>query len=68
MNHGESVFVSTLPPCDLCKGSGKVNDAVYDAKTTLGPWAYLCAAHWNSHAAVHKLGTGIGQRLLLRAS
>jgi len=68
MNHGEAVFVSTLPQCDVCKRAGETTEAAYDARTVYGPWAYLCAPHWNTHAAEHRLGTGVGQRLLLRAS
>lgn len=30
-----------LPKCDFCKET-----AVYDSKTTFGPWAYMCKAHY----------------------
>lgn len=40
--------------CDLCKAEGHTSPAMYDDKTILGPWAYLCAAHQK------RCGMGIG--------
>lgn len=34
--------------CDFCN-----KPATYDAKTTLGPWAYLCDEHFKQHAAAN---------------
>lgn len=55
----ESVEVASLPQCNFCG-----DEARYDAKTTIGPWAYLCQQCWESHG-VGRLGTGFGQRLVL---
>ena len=47
-----------LPACDVC---GKY--ATHDAKTTSGPWAYLCDDHFEAIGI--GLGTGKGQKLIL---
>jgi hypothetical protein len=62
------VEVAALPDCDLCKLAPNAtgNVAAYDAKTNRGPWAYLCESHWLTHRAYPDLGTGKGQRLVLR--
>lgn len=40
----------TQPLCDICEIDGlKVEDrksAKYDAKSLIGPWAYMCAEHF----------------------
>lgn len=61
------VFVAKLPNCDLCAEEGVTKPAHFDAKTVMGPWAYLCDDHWLSHS-VGALGTGLGQELMLVAS
>lgn len=53
------VKVATLPKCDLCK-----NTALYDAKTKMGPWAYLCNRCFRRFG-LFKLGIGYGQKLIL---
>lgn len=59
----DSVKVTRLPKCDMCK-DGTL--AEYDAKTNRGPWAYMCGPHYNMNAANNtKLGTGVGQKLIL---
>jgi hypothetical protein len=50
--------VGALPPCDVCGITAR-----YDAKTTAGPWAYLCEPHFRQLGV--GLGTGLGQRLTL---
>lgn len=55
-----SVKMHTIPKCDICTG----NDAAYDGRTNMGPWAYMCESCWKVHG-VGKLGTGFGQRLEL---
>lgn len=61
----DSVNVAVLPQCDICKYESNRNvPAVYDAKTTNGPWANLCEVHFQSHT-YRQLGTGYGQRLVL---
>lgn len=61
-DHSETV-VDRLPDCDWpgCKLA-----AAYDAKTTAGPWAYVCDGHFASEC--YGLGLGLGQRLILRDS
>jgi len=54
------VEMAALPPCDVCGVVGG-----YDAKTRQGPWAYLCEEHWQTMTD-QRLGTGYGQRLVLR--
>lgn len=46
-----------LPHCDIC---GDV--AHYDAKSTLGPWGYMCESCFAKHGV--GLGVGLGQRLV----
>ena len=53
-----SVVVTKLPKCDFCE-----NDARYDAKTFIGPWANMCGTHWALYGP-GKLGTGFGQMLI----
>ena len=63
---GESVEVSHIPECDICKyDHGKSGvPAAYDGKTKMGPWANMCEQHFKSHGV--GLGTGAGQRLVHR--
>lgn len=59
------VTVPELPLCDFCKiDDSRDVPAQYDGKTTLGPWAYMCNAHFIEYGA--GLGTGVGQRLILK--
>lgn len=58
--------VHALPECnfkdidpDDCRG-----DERFDFKTTDGPWAYGCNAHYEKHRLYQKLGTGMGQKLV----
>ena len=53
------VRMAVRPPCDVCK----VEPAQYDAKTTSGPWAYLCRKCYGKHGI--RLGLGWGQRILV---
>jgi hypothetical protein len=59
---GESVEVSSLPNCDLCG-----QQAHYDAKTVMGPWANLCELCFAEYGP-GRLGTGYGQRLVVKSS
>lgn len=63
----DRVEVATIPDCDVCKYEERREGvpAVIDGKTTRGPWANMCERHWGSHG-VGRLGTGFGQRLVLR--
>ena len=71
----KQVEVTELPPCDFCmeddptakpfalRPVGKV-DALYDGKTKFGPWANMCQEDFDKYGV--GLGTGKGQRLVLR--
>lgn len=62
----EQVTVSELPSCDFCSMESKKVEAEYDFKTNRGPWANGCERHWKMHRASPALGTGIGQKLVVR--
>jgi len=60
---GKTTQVTELPLCDLCKHFNQPPEpAEYDGKTTLGPWGYMCEAHFQSHGI--GLGLGRGQKLM----
>ena len=63
---GTQVTVPVLPNCDLCQQNGQETTAQYDAKTVFGPWANLCHNHWLVFAAFPTLGTGKGQKLVVK--
>jgi len=44
--------------CDFCGDTAK-----YDARTTMGPWAYQCQSCFDVHGP-GQLGTGFGQLLM----
>jgi hypothetical protein len=56
----ETANVVKIPPCDFC---GK--EAVYDAATRQGPWAFMCTEDWLEYSDQHQLGLGKGQKLQL---
>lgn len=62
-------YVSELPPCDFCSTSDsphvKNRKALYDFKTSWGPWANGCEVHWRTNRATPTLGTGWGQKLVV---
>jgi hypothetical protein len=51
-----------IPNCDL-PGHEYPVPAAYDGKTVMGPWAYMCEAHFVKYGIC--LGTGQGQNLIL---
>ena len=55
--------VAVLPDCDFCIEQGVSCAAKYDGKTILGPWAYMCDAHFQRYGV--GLGLGKGQELVL---
>lgn len=57
------VRVDALPKCDFCKEVGRSVLARYDGATTMGPWAYMCGAHFSRYGM--GLGLGVGQYLKL---
>lgn len=61
----DQATVSSLPSCDFCGMEGQQNDAAYDFRTSMGPWAHGCERHYKMHRATPELGTGNGQRLVL---
>jgi hypothetical protein len=50
-----------LPTCNFCPKT-----AHFDFATRMGPWAYGCFEHYFAHRAANSLGTGKGQRLVVR--
>ncbi len=57
----KEVKVSELPQCNFCDAR-----AEYDFAAKMGPWANGCASHWVQYRRHPELGTGRGQRLVLR--
>ena len=53
-----STKVEQLPNCDFCGET-----AEYDIKTTFGPWANACHAHFQMYGM--GIGLGRGQKLEL---
>jgi hypothetical protein len=61
----DRVLVASIPKCDLAfRAQHPERPAVYDAKTTFGPWGFLCQECFDRYGT-GKLGTGLGQRLIL---
>ena len=56
-NHTE-VVVSERSKCDFCK-----EEAKYDGRTFIGPWANMCELHFEEYGV--GLGLGKGQKLIL---
>jgi len=52
--------VSEPKTCDFCGA-----EAEYDFKTQQGPWAYGCEEDYEAFRLYIKLGTGMGQRLVV---
>ena len=70
----DKVVVAEFPRCNFaepsalgqrtpCRDDG---EAHYDGKTILGPWANMCEQHFDEYGV--GLGTGRGQKLILRDS
>lgn len=59
------VLIDQYPDCDLCLGRGATTEAHYDAATVFGAWGYLCEEDFKRYGV--GLGTGKGQRLVLRS-
>lgn len=53
------VNVSALPDCDFCG-----DEAHYDGKTKLGPWANMCTSCFKRYGI--GLGLGLGQELVVK--
>ena len=62
MKDSTVAVVHAIPRCDFCEDS----PAEYDAKMFVGPWAYMCQQHFDTHSC-GKLGTGWGQRLVTKS-
>jgi hypothetical protein len=63
---GTEVVVTNIPPCDFPHGLQSSPPAVVDGKTKMGPWAYMCQAHYAAYGV--GLGTGRGQKLVKAGS
>lgn len=59
---GANTVISPDKNCDFCHTA----TAVVDGKTTMGPWANMCAEDFKLHGV--GLGAGLGQRLVKAAS
>jgi hypothetical protein len=59
---GHTVEVNAIPQCQFC-----TDPAGYDGRTNMGPWAFMCQAHWDEHGP-GATGVGYGQKLVLRAT
>lgn len=55
---GKIVVVGSIPACNFCTDG---TPGPYDFKTSMGPWANGCEAHWRGYRASTTLGTGMGQ-------
>ncbi len=64
MKRDEYAIVAKIPNCELCEEAKKAKKAVYDARTRIGPWAYLCQSHFDRYGI--GLGLGYGQVLILQ--
>lgn len=65
---GESVEVSVIPDCDICKSEGTTTPAYADARLAAlgGMWANVCQMHFDAFGG--SLGTGSGQAYVKAAS
>lgn len=59
---GYIVRVAKIPDCQICARAGFTRLAKYDAKTKVGPWAYVCEECFNR--ICYGIGTGYGQILI----
>lgn len=59
MSNNTETVVRQFPKCDFCSEKAK-----YDARTRMGPWAYLCEKHFKEYGV--GLGLGRGQMLILK--
>jgi hypothetical protein len=62
----EQVLVDELPNCDLHAARQVYITAQYDGRTKMGFWAFLCGQCFQDYGV--GLGTGNGQKLILRES
>ena len=61
----DTAYIASPKLCDVCKYESKTEvEAEYDARMLNGQWANLCGIHFDSRTG-GKLGTGIGQRLIV---
>lgn len=60
MTELHEAVISESKECDFCD-----NQADYDGKTVIGPWAYMCQPHFEELGV--GTGTGQGQKLVTRA-
>jgi hypothetical protein len=62
-NRTMRAYVRTIPECSFClRMDGIHTPAMYDGKTTIGPWAFMCMKHMRQYGL--GLGIGKGQRLI----
>jgi hypothetical protein len=66
LNKNEYAILDTLPNCNLMHIAGTTLAQYDGALRATGRWSYMCEAHFTQFGA--GLGTGIGQKLILRDS
>jgi hypothetical protein len=58
------VWDGELTGCDICKGP--FDGTMYDAATTMGPWANMCSNCFAKYGrGDNSLGAGVGQKYKL---
>lgn len=63
------VTLAELPKCNFCENRHKdrvPNDAIWDAPTHYGLWAYMCQTHFELEASV-KAESALANKLVARA-
>ena len=63
----EEVTILEPKGCDFCQQAGEgFVQAQFDFKTVMGPWANGCTRHYEKFRLYDRLGTGMGQRLIVK--
>ena len=63
--NGTIAYVKEAPLCDFCKQGGVERKALYDFKTSWGPWANGCEVHYRTNRLHTELGIGYGQKFVV---
>jgi len=70
LNKNEYTIVDTIPNCNFMHIAGttlaRYDGALHTPNQATGRWSYMCEAHFTQFGV--GLGTGIGQKLILRDS
>ncbi len=63
MKNDAALRLHKIPKCDICLSHGSEKEAVYEAKTSFGPWAFLCEKCFDEVGISLKMG--LGRRVIL---